>query len=263
MAIGMLFLLICSYIALRTGLAPEQTPAGRIARDLAVANVIVALFNMIPGFPLDGGRVLRAFLWDRWNDVARATRVVSQLGNAFAIFFIIFGILQFLVTQSLVSGLWIIFIGLFMKQSAAGSYHGVLLKRALSGVPVRQIMTERIVSVDWLLSVQELVESYIYKHQFTHFPVFNRDEFIGMVSLDGVKTISKDLWGFKQVRDIMMPLEFVPCLKPTDDASEALSRMASGDIGRMPVVENGQLMGIVSRRDIMNFFKIKSDLGVA
>jgi len=92
---------------------------------------------------------------------------------------------------------------------------------------------------------------------------FNRDEFIGMVSLDGVKTISKDLWGFKQVRDIMTPLEFVPCLKPTDDASEALSRMVSGDIGQMPVVEDGHLKGIVSRRDIMSFFKIKSDLGAA
>jgi CBS domain-containing protein len=84
-----------------------------------------------------------------------------------------------------------------------------------------------------------------------------------MVSLDGVKSISKDLWGFKQVRDIMTPLELVPCLQPTDDASEALTRMVSSDIERMPVVENGQLRGLVSRRDIMNFFKIKSDLGVA
>jgi Zn-dependent protease/predicted transcriptional regulator len=259
MALGMFFLGIYSYFAMSNLI----TPAAGIAFWLASANILLAVFNLIPGFPLDGGRILRAFLWDRWDDVARATKVVSQIGNGFAVFLIIFGILQFLVTQSIVSGLWIIFIGLFMKQSAVGSYHGVLLKRALSGVEVRQIMTERIVSVDWLISIEELVESYIYKHQFTHFPVFNRDEFIGMVSLDGVKTISKDLWGFKQVRDIMTLLEFVPCLKPTDDASEALSRMVSGDIGRMPVVENGQLMGIVSRRDIMNFFKIKSDLGVA
>jgi len=218
---------------------------------------------LIPGFPLDGGRILRAFLWDHWDDMARATKIVSQIGNGFAVFLIIFGILQFLVTQSLVSGLWIIFIGLFMKQSAVGNYQGVLLKRALSGVEVRQIMTERIISVDWLLSIEELVQNYIYKHQFTQFPVFSRDDFIGMVSLDGVKGISKDLWGFKQVRDIMTPLESVPCLKPTDDASEALSRMVSGDLGRMPVVENGRLLGIISRHDIMSFFKIKSDLGVA
>jgi len=240
-----------------------MAPAAWIAFLLGSANILLALFNMIPGFPLDGGRILRAFLWGHWDDMGRATKVVSQLGNAFAVFLIILGLLQFLVTQNLLSGLWIIFIGLFMKQSAVGSYHGVMLRRALVGVPVRQIMTENLVTVDWLLSIEELVQNYIYRHQFTNFPVFNRDEFIGMVSLDGVKSIAKDLWGFKQVRDIMTPVEFVPCLKPTDDASEALSRMVSGDIGRMPVVDNGKLMGIVSRRDIMNLFKIKSDLGAA
>jgi len=263
-ALGMVFFAASVYLTLNTGMTLEKmTPPARIAILLAGANILIAVLNLIPGFPLDGGRILRAFLWDRWNDMARATKVVSQLGNGFAVFLIIFGIMQFLATQSLVLGVWCVFIGLFMKLSAVGNYEGVMLKRALSGVPVRQIMTERIVSVDWLLSLEELVQNYIYRHQFTHFPVFNRDEFIGMVSLDGVKTISRDLWGFKQVRDIMTPIEFVPCLKPTDDASEALAKMVSGEIGRMPVVENGQLMGIVSRRDIMNFFKIKSDLGIA
>lgn len=258
-ALGMFFLGI-SLLCLTDKRMPPTTGIGM---GLAWANIFLAMFNLIPGFPLDGGRILRAFLWDHWDDMARATKVVSQIGNGFAIFLIILGILQFLLNQNYVSGLWIIFLGLFMKQSAVGSYQGVMLKRALVGVQVRQIMTENIVSVDWLLSIEELVHSYIYRHQFTHFPVFNRDEFVGMVSLDGVKSISKELWGFKQVRDIMTPLELVACLKPTDDVSEALSRMVSGDIGRMPVVENGQLKGIVSRRDIMNFFKIKSDLGVA
>ncbi len=261
-ALAMFFLGISS-VSLTNYLTTNRVPpAAGIAIGLAGANILLAMFNLIPGFPLDGGRILRAFLWDRWDDMARATKVVSQIGNGFAVFLIILGFLH-LVTQSYISGLWIIFLGLFMKLSAAGSYQGAMLKRALVGVQVQQIMTEHIVSVDWLLSIEALVQNYIYKHQFTHFPVFNRDEFIGMVSLDGVKSISKELWGFKQVRDIMTPLEFVLCLKPTDDASEALSRMVSRDLGRMPVVEDGHLMGIVSRRDIMNFFKIKSDLGVA
>jgi Zn-dependent protease len=259
MALGLFFLGVYSVFFVTQGM----TPVAVVASWLAFANIFIAFFNLIPGLPLDGGRILRAFLWERWDDLARATKVASQLGNGFAVFLIIFGILQFLVTQGPISGLWFIFIGLMVKQLAVGNYQGIMLKRALSGVQVRQIMAERIVSVDWLLSIDELVQNYIYRHQFTQFPVFNRDEFIGMVSLDGVKGISKDLWGFKQVRDIMTPLEFVPCLKPTDDASEALSRMVSGDLGRMPVVENGRLMGIVSRHDIMNFFKIKSDLGIA
>lgn len=257
MMLGMFFAFIYSVHYL----SGTITPTAGVAAALAKANIGLAVFNLIPGFPLDGGRILRAFLWDHWNDMTRSTKMVSQLGNAFAMFLIIFGLLQFFVSQSLVVGLWTVFIGLFMKQSAVGSYQGVILKRTLSGIQVRQIMTENIVSVDWLLPIEELVQNYIYRHQFTDYPVFNREEFIGMVSLEGVKGISKDLWGFKQVRDIMTPLEFVPCLKPTDDANEALSKMISGDIGRMPVVEDGQLKGIVSRNDIMNFFKIKSDLG--
>jgi Zn-dependent protease/predicted transcriptional regulator len=259
MLLGILMLVVYTYFYI-TNIA---NPAAAIAWILAWGNIILAIFNMIPGFPLDGGRILRAFLWDRWDDMARATKVVSKLGNAFALFLIIFGILQFLVTQSLISGLWLIFIGLFMKQSATGSYQAVMLRRALVGVQVREIMTENVVGVDWLISVDHLVHDYIYKHQFSSFPVFDRDEFIGLVSLEEVKTISKDLWGFKQVRDIMTPMDLVPCLKPTDDAADALSRMISSDIGRMPVVEDGRLMGIVSRRDILNLFKIKSDLGVA
>lgn len=238
------------------GLAPT------VAWDLCWGNLLLALFNMIPGLPLDGGRILRAFLWDRWNDIARATRVASQIGNVFALVLIIIGALQFFFTQSLISGLWFIFIGLFMKQSATLSYRTVVFKQALEGVQIRQIMTENLVGVDWLVSVDELVREYIYKHQFKNFPVFNRDEFLGMVSLDDVKAVPKELWAFKQVRDIMVPSELVPSLSPTDDATEALARMVSDDLGRMPVIENGRLVGIVSRRDIMNLFKIKSDLGL-
>jgi len=236
-------------------------PVAAIALYLCTANFILTVFNMIPGFPLDGGRILRAILWDRWNDVARATKVVSQLGNAFALFLIVLGALLFFFTPSLISGLWMIFIGLFMKQSAAGSYQAMMIKQALTGVRIRQIMTEKVVTVDWLVSVEELVRDYIYKYQFTNFPVFNREEFLGMVSLAEVKAVHKELWAFKQVRDIMIPAEAVPCLHPDDDATDALSRMVTDDLGRMLVVEEGRLVGIISRRDILNLFKIKSDLG--
>ncbi len=252
---GMLYVLLLFSGGLR--------PVAAVAWYLATANLILAVFNMIPGFPLDGGRILRAILWDRWNDLGRATKVVSRIGNSFALFLMILGVLQFFFSQSLISGLWFIFIGLFMKQAATGSYQAVLLRQALAGVQVRQIMTENLVVVDWLTSVDELVRDYIYRHQFTSFPVFNREEFLGMVTLADVKSVPKELWAFKQVRDIMIPAERVPSLKPTDDATEALAVMISADVGRMPVIEDGRLVGIVSRRDIMNLFKIKSDLGVA
>jgi len=175
----------------------------------------------------------------------------------------VLGVLQFFVTQSLLSGLWLVFIGLFMKQSALGSYQAVVVKAALSGVPVSQVMTENVVSVDWLTPIDELVREYIYKHQFTHFPVFDRDELVGMVSLGQVKSVPKEVWVFKQVRDLMTPLDDVAILKPADDAVEALTRMASPESGPLLVLDEGRLVGIVSRRDIMNLFRIKSDLGVA
>jgi CBS domain-containing protein len=203
---------------------------------------------------------LRAILWDRWNDLGRATKVVSRLGNAFALFLIFFGALEFFFSASIVAGLWTVFIGLIMKQASTGNYQSAVLRESLAGTRICQIMSENLISVDWLLSVQELVDAYIYRHQFTHFPVFNRDEVVGMVSLAQVKTVPRELWAFKQVRDIMSPIDQVPRLKPTDDATEALSRMISDDIGRMPVMEGGRLVGIVTRRDILNLFKIKSDL---
>ncbi len=243
-------------------LAGSYPPVAAVASFLAGANFLLAFFNMIPGFPLDGGRILRAILWDRWNDLTRATKTVSQIGNAFALFLILLGVILLFFTQSILGGLWVVFIGLIMKQSAVGSYQAAVLKEALSGVQIRQIMTENVIAVDWLKSLEELVKEYIYRFQFTSFPVFDRDEFMGMVSLSDVRTVPKELWGFKQVRDVMTPIDHVLALRPTDDATEALSRMASADVGRMPVLENGRLVGIVSRRDIMNLFKIKSDLGL-
>jgi Zn-dependent protease/CBS domain-containing protein len=238
-------------------------PVAAVAWYLAVANILLGLFNMIPGFPLDGGRILRAILWDRWANVTRATRVVSQIGNSFALFLILLGILLFLVAQSLISGLWFVLIGLFMKQSAIGSYQAVVLRESLAGVQVRQVMKAEVVTVEWLVSLDQLVQDYIYKHKSTEFPVVNRDELVGMISLAQVKAVSKELWTFKQVRDIMTPIEQVPHLNPADDATEAFRRMVTDDLSLMPVLEQGRLVGIISRQDLLNLFKIKSDLGTS
>ncbi|MBZ5495317.1 MAG: site-2 protease family protein [Acidobacteriia bacterium] len=244
-------------------LAGRLGPAAAVAWYLAAANILLGVFNMIPGFPLDGGRILRAILWDRWGNLSRATKVVSQIGNSFALFLIFLGVLVFLVAQAFITGAWFVLIGLFMKQSAVGSYQAVVIRESLIGVQIRQIMKESVVSVDWLISLDELVREYIYKQQFTSFPVFNRSELVGMVSLEQVKAVPKELWMFKQVRDIMTPIEQVPHLKPTDDATEAFKRMVAEDLGGMPVIEDGGLVGIVSRRDLLDLFKIKSDLGLS
>jgi Zn-dependent protease len=258
MALGFFSLVVYSYFWMKQ----QTTPVAGIAACLLVANGTLAVIHMIPGFPLDGGRVLRAILWDRWGDKARATKVVSQVGNALALFFIIFGILLLPVIRSLFSILLVI-IGLFMKLAAVGNYQSILQRQALAGIPVRRVMTDNVVTVDWLISVEEFVQKYANRHPFTHFPVCAHGEFIGMISIGGIESVARDLWTFKQVRDIITPIENIACARPTDDASEVLNRMVSEDIGCMPVIENGKLVGIVSRSDIVNLFKIKSDLGTA
>ena len=124
-------------------------------------------------------------------------------------------------------------------------------------------MKENVISVDWLASLEELVNDFIYKYQFSNFPVFNQDELVGIVSLHHVKAVPKELWMFKQVRDIMAPIEQVPYLRPAEDATEAFKRMVAEDLSSMPVLEGGKLVGIVSRRDLLGLFKIKSDLGLS
>jgi len=239
----------------------HTTPIRGIAAYLASANFLLAAVHMIPGFPLDGGRILRAILWDRWNDMARATRIVSQIGNGLGLFFIIFGILQFLVTQSMVAGL-LFLVGLFMKQSSAVHFRSVVEQRSLANVQVQQVMSSNVVTVDWLVSVDNLIKDYFYKYRFKNIPVCNRDDIIGMVYLNGVKSVSKDLWTFKQVRDIMVSIEDVLCTRPDTDAAEVLKKMESEKIVCMPVMQDNRLVGIITRSDILKLFRIKSDLGI-
>jgi CBS domain-containing protein len=122
-------------------------------------------------------------------------------------------------------------------------------------------MNSHVVTVDWLVSVDELVRD-ICRHRVTEIPVFNREDLIGMVRLDGVKSVSKELWTFKQVRDIMVPIEDVSCTNPDADATEVLRQMESEKITCMPVRKDNRMVGIVSRNDILKLFRIKSDLGI-
>jgi CBS domain-containing protein len=240
--------------------AQAETPLRGVSACVSAANFLLAAVHMVPGFPLDGGRILRAILWDRWNDPSRATKIVSQIGNGLGLFFIIFGILQFLVTQSLVAGL-IFLVGIFMKQSSAAHFRSTLEQQSLGDVAVGQVMTADVVTVDWLFSVDEVVRA-MCKHRLANLPVCNRGDIVGMVRLDGIKAVSKELWNFKQVRDIMVPIEDVSCTNPEADATEVLRRMESEKIACMPVMRDNRMVGIVSRSDILKLFRIKSELGI-
>jgi Zn-dependent protease len=226
---------------------------------LAFINIALVVFNMIPGFPLDGGRILRALLWKRWGDVKRATYTVSQIGSGFGIFLIFFGVLNFL-WGNLIGGIWFVFIGMFLHQAAKAGYQMTLLKDALSGIRVKQVMSKNVVTVPESVMLEDLVKNYFERYFFMSFPVERNGSLAGIITLKEVKEVPRENWASKNVGEVMT--KEILSLKPEDEVSEALSLMLRDDSGRFPVVEGGKIVGILSRRDVMNMLKIKSDLGI-
>ncbi|MBI4228815.1 MAG: site-2 protease family protein [Deltaproteobacteria bacterium] len=226
---------------------------------LAFINIALVVFNMIPGFPLDGGRILRAFLWKRWGDVRKATYAVSQIGSWFGILLISFGVVNFLF-GNLIGGIWFVFIGMFLNQAAKAGYQMTLLKESLSGIRVKQVMSRDVVTVPEAVSLEDLVKNYFERHFFMSFPVERDGVLAGIISLKQVKAVPKEEWVSRRVGEVMT--KDVLSVRPDDEVSEALSVMLRDNAGRLPVVEGEKIVGILSRRDVMNMLKIKSDLGI-
>jgi CBS domain-containing protein len=216
---------------------------------------------LIPGFPLDGGRILRAYLWNRWQDVKKATYTVSQIGSRFGIALMLLGLVS-IFFGNLIGGIWFIFIGLFLNQAASSGYQMIVLRDVLSGAKVKNIMTSNVISVPESLSLNDLVQNYFYHYLFVSFPVVNDGgQLLGMVSIKQVKDVPKDSWHEKRVGDIMVKASEIQLLSPDDEVLNAFNLLMRNELGRIPIVDGEKLVGIISRRDVMTFLMIKSDLG--
>lgn len=226
---------------------------------LALINLVLLIFNMIPGFPLDGGRVLRALWWWKTGDVTRATKVTSQIGKGFAIFLILTGFLR-IFTGNFIGGLWSILIGVFLQQAAESGYRQLMMKKALEGVKVRDLMSPGVVTISPDLSLSVAVEDYFFKNHFVSFPVVSGGRVVGLLTLNSVRSVDKEEWPTTVVNDVMHPLESDDILSPDDDAEEVLSKMSEENLGRFPVIDGGHLVGIISRKDIMKVLEFKSEL---
>lgn len=228
---------------------------------LALINIVLLVFNMIPGFPLDGGRVLRAAWWARTGDIDRATRVASLIGKGFAIFLILSGFLQ-MFTGNFTGGLWSVLIGVFVQQAAESGYRQVVIKRALNGLKVKDIMSKDVVTVPEEKRISEAVDDYFIKYHHATFPVTSNSHVSGLLTLNQVRNIDKNEWASKSVGEVMEPLKPTDTLSPDDDAMDALQKMASeNNSGRFPVLDkNGALVGILSRTDIMKLLEMRAGL---
>jgi len=256
-------LAVICYIVHR--LMPSATQVSAVVKALfgwlAAVNAMLFVFNGIPGFPLDGGRLLRAFLWYFLKSLRRATYIASNVGAGFGILFIVLGVFQF-ITGRFVGGLWLAMIGLFLRNAARASYSQMLLRQALEGVPVSQLMSTELVTVPPSITLRELVRDHFMRHRFHSFPVVEGERLRGMISLHDVKEVDEGEWDVRTVQDVLDrqgPAE-VGTVSPFADAMDAFAEMARTGRGRLAVVDGDRLVGIVSRRDILHFLAIKTDL---
>ncbi len=240
-----------------------SVPAYAIFMYLAILNLALGIFNLIPGFPLDGGRVLRAILWGRSNNLERATDIAAKVGKGFAYLLIAFGAINAL-SGNFISGIWYIFIGMFLSSAAEGSKRQLLMREGLSGVKIKNVMSTKVVTISPQMDCQTVVDEYILKYRFDMFPVVDdTGVMVGMITLHDIKHLPRDEWASTPIREVMNPVQEEMVLHPEDEAVECLSRMVqSEEQGRMPVIDDqNDLVGIVTRRDIMNLLRIKTDLG--
>ena len=244
-------------------LASALGPAGAlwtaVFRYLAFINVALALFNLLPGYPLDGGRLLRALLWKRWGDLARATERAAQWGSGIGWGLIGLGALE-IFGGALIGGLWLIFIGLFLRGAAASGYQGMIVEHALAHIRVNDIMTREPVTLAPELSVSEAIEQYFLRFGYGGFPVVSEGRVLGVLSLSQIRHCKPEERTHKTIRDIMLALGPELEIRPQASAIDAMRKMNETHRSRLVVVDGGKLVGLITRTGIARIVQTKAQL---
>ncbi len=231
-----------------------------VIRYLAYINGALATFNLIPGFPLDGGRVLRAALWGATGDLRRSTYIASRVGTIIGFAFIAGGFLSAIFGQFIL-GLWLVFIGFFLRQAAEAGYAHVLMESVLKGITVGDIMKSDVVTVPEEISIQSLIDDYFFRYHYDCFPVTFQGRLKGLVGLDDLRNLPRQKWADTTVSQVMRKDLENLVAHASDDASEVLKRMIQGKCGKIPIVDGENVVGIITRKDIIEALRIFSDLG--
>jgi CBS domain-containing protein len=236
-------------------------PLWALTRYLALINLIIGIFNLIPGFPMDGGRVLRAIIWKITGNLRRSTHIASVTGQAIAFLLIMFGI--FLIfNRVLFNGIWMIFIGWFIHSAAVRGYKQVVMKDMLKDRRAKDLMNREFETITSDLPLQQLIDEYILKRRQRAFLVFDRGQLHGIISLDDVKRVPKENWATTSVGEIMTPKEKLETAFPEDDGTSVLSKLAAKDVNQVPVLKGERVEGMLSRSDVLQFLQLRAELGV-
>lgn len=240
-------------------------PLATLLLWLGPINVVLGLFNLIPGFPLDGGRVARSIAWWATGDLVKATRWAAGAGRVFAWVLMGIGVVE-LFTGPAVQGVWLLLIGWFLNNAAQQSYAQVLMRRALDDVPVTRVMFTRVGTMAPEVSVEGFVREFLLATDQACWPVVADDgRLLGIVTMDDVRRVPQAQWPMTMVTQIMTPAERLASVPPTADAEEALRLLSRRDVEQLPVLEDGRVLGFVRRRDLMRWMALQgpSELRVA
>lgn len=233
---------------------------------LGPINIMLGLFNLVPGFPLDGGRVLRAVAWGITGELRKATRWASNAGQAFAWILMACGLAMMLglrvpvLGTGLVGGLWLAFIGWFLNNAAVASYRELALREALSRIPVRKLMQTRLTSVPPGMTLSELVDGHMMASGQRSFPVTSEGRLLGLVCLSDLGKRERGKWHEATVADVMTAGERLETANPDEDASTALGKLARREFDQLPVVEDGRLVGLLRRQDLLKWLSLHPEL---
>jgi Zn-dependent protease/CBS domain-containing protein len=276
-ALGFIFLFAGGVTAAETG-APMASPVETFSRLsplstlllwLGPVNIFIGLFNLIPAFPLDGGRILRAGIWAVTKNLRKATRWAAGMGILMGWLFIIaglgmaFGAGVLLFAPGVINGVWLAFIGWFLSDAASHSYRQTVIQDLLGDVPVELLMRTDAPIAPPDLKVSALVYDFIMKTGETAFPVIEGDRVAGMVSLEDVRKVPREAWDTITVSQIMTRADQLAVVTPQEAASEALDQLERSNVRQAPVVQDGRLVGLLRRSDIMRWLQTQSEFATS
>ena len=254
-ALGMIFYSI--YLILkRLGVSMGITG---IFGYLGIINWALAGFNLIPAFPLDGGRILRSILWWRKKDLRWATRIASRMGEIFGFTLIFLGVFS-IFRGSFVGGIWLFLIGMFLQNASQVSMQRLMISKALEGETVRRFMKPDPVTIPDTMTLKEAVEDYIYRYHYKMFPVVRNSKLVGCLTTRDIKVIPKEKWSTQTAGEVSKSCSIDNTIHPDTDATQALSLMNRTGNSRLMVVENDQLIGVITLKDLLQFFSLKMEL---
>jgi Zn-dependent protease len=227
-------------------------PIYAMAKYLAYINILLGVFNLIPGFPLDGGRVFRAIVWGITHNLRRATQIAGYLGHVIAFLFILLGA-GMLFQGNWINGLWIAFIGWFLETAVAGQVQQERMHDLLAGHTVDQIMSTSCVMVPADTSLQDVVNQYFLDRGQRCMVITQSDQPVGILTLHNIREVPRERWGSTPVSQVMTPMGKVKVTGPKVGLVQALEQMGADGVNQLPVMEGGQVAGMLSREDIVNY----------